>query len=61
LENIFNIIKWMRLIDDQPPELAVSHCGEFRGNDLEVPVHHQLGLRVELLKAIATGFTVGCL
>ena len=38
-------------VDDQPPDLAVSHCGEFCGNDLEVPVRHQLGLRVELLKA----------
>ena len=40
-----------RQVDDQPADLALSHSGEFGGNDLEVPVHRQLGLRVEVVKA----------
>ena len=40
-----------RQVDDQPPDLALPHRGELGGDDLEMPVHRQLGLRVEVLEA----------
>src|SRR5207249_888375 len=40
-----------RQVDDQPPDLAFPHRGQLGGDDLEMPVHCQLGLRVEVLEA----------
>src|SRR5205085_7484008 len=40
-----------RQVDDQPPDLALAHRVQLGGEDFEVPVRRQLGLRVELLKA----------
>ena len=37
-------------IDDQPLDLAFPHRGELGGDDLEVPAHRQLGLRVEVVE-----------
>jgi hypothetical protein len=38
-------------VDDQPPDLALPHFGQLGDDDLEVPVHRQAGLRVEILEA----------
>jgi hypothetical protein len=38
-------------VDDQPLDLALPHFGQLGGDDLEVPVHRQTGLRVETLEA----------
>ena len=38
-------------VDDQPPDLAFPHRGQLGGDDLEMPVHRQLDLRVEVLEA----------
>jgi hypothetical protein len=40
-----------RQVDDQQADLALPHRGEFGGDDLDVPVHRQVGLRVEVAKA----------
>src|SRR6201984_2183387 len=40
-----------RQIDDQSSDLALAHRGQLGGNDLEMPVHRQVGLRVESVKA----------
>src|SRR6516165_11453057 len=40
-----------RQVDDQSPYLAPPHLHQFGGDDLEVPVHRQIGLWVELLEA----------
>jgi hypothetical protein len=40
-----------RQVDDQAPDLALAYRGKLGGDDLDVPVHPQLGLRVELIKA----------
>src|SRR6516162_4225121 len=40
-----------RQVDDQSPDLAPPHLHQFGGDDLEVPVHRQIGLWVELLEA----------
>ena len=40
-----------RQVDDQPPDLALPHRGQLGGDDFEMPVHRQLGLRVEVLEA----------
>ena len=45
----FQMTRWQ--VDDQPPDLAFPHRGQLGGDDLEMPVHRQLGLRVELLEA----------
>ena len=51
MENKFNEIKSVRFIDDQPPDLAIPHRGQLGGDDFEVPVDRELGLRIELLEA----------
>ena len=40
-----------RQVDDQPPDLALPHRGQLGGDDLEMPVHRELGLRVEVVEA----------
>src|SRR5436190_11076391 len=40
-----------RQVDDQPPDRALPHRRQFRGDDLEVPAPRQLGLRVEIVEA----------
>jgi hypothetical protein len=40
-----------RQVNDQPPDLAVPHGGQLGGDDLEMPVDRQLGLRVEVIEA----------
>jgi hypothetical protein len=40
-----------RQVDDQPPDLALPYGGQLGGDDLEVPVHRQLGLRVQSVEA----------
>jgi len=38
-------------VDDQPPDLALPHRGQLGGDDFQVPVHCQLGLRIEFVEA----------
>jgi hypothetical protein len=38
-------------VDDQPSDPALPHGGQLAGDDLEVPVHRELGLRVEIVEA----------
>ena len=45
----FEMARWQ--VDDQPPDLALAHRGQLGGDDLEMPVHRQLGLRVEVVEA----------
>ena len=40
-----------RQVDDQPPDLAGAHRHQFRGDDLDMPVHHELGPRAQLAEA----------
>ena len=40
-----------RQVDSQPPDFALSNVGQFGGDDFKVPVHRQVGLRVEILEA----------
>src|SRR5215831_21225443 len=40
-----------RQVDDQPPDLAFPHRGQLRGDDLEMPVHRELSLWIEILEA----------
>src|SRR5271155_1957354 len=40
-----------RQIDDQPPDLSFSHGGQLGGDDFEVSVCCQAGVRVEVLEA----------
>jgi hypothetical protein len=40
-----------RQIDDQPLDLALTHRGQLGGDDLDMPIHRELGLRVEVIKA----------
>jgi hypothetical protein len=40
-----------RQADDQPPDLSFPHGGQLGGDDLEVPVHRQTGLRIEVVEA----------
>src|SRR5271169_5471774 len=40
-----------RQIDDQPADLSFPHGGQLGGDDFEVPVRCQAGLRVEVLEA----------
>src|SRR3984893_7624573 len=44
----FQMTRWQ--VDDQPPDLAFPHGGQLGGDDLEMPVHRQLGLRIEVLE-----------
>jgi hypothetical protein len=37
-ENTLNIINEIRLIDDQPPDLALVHCHQPGGHDPDMPV-----------------------
>src|SRR5580704_11121101 len=39
-----------RQVNDQSPDPALAHRGQLGGDDLEVPVHRQPGLRVEVLE-----------
>jgi hypothetical protein len=39
-----------RQIDDQPPDPAATHLHQLGGDDLDMPVHRQLGLRIELME-----------
>jgi len=39
-----------RQVDDQPADLAFERCGQFRGDDLEMPAEQKPSLRVELGK-----------
>ena len=41
-----------RHIDDQPPDTAVAHCRQFRGNELVMPVRRKWGARVELAETV---------
>ena len=41
-----------RHIDDQPPDTAVTHCRQFRGNELVMPVRRKWGARVELAETV---------
>jgi hypothetical protein len=50
MENIINIIKDIRLIDDQPPDRAVEHRGQLCGDDFDMPAEREQGARVELAK-----------
>jgi hypothetical protein len=45
----FQMPRWQ--VDDQSPDLAFSHLGQLGGDDFEVPVHRQVGLRVEVVEA----------
>ena len=40
-----------RQVDDQSADLAFAYGGQLGGDDFEVPVHRQGGLRVEILEA----------
>ena len=40
-----------RQIDDQPPDLSFPHRRQLGGNDSEMPVHRQTGLRIEVVEA----------
>src|SRR5215468_3188765 len=40
-----------RQVDDQPADLAFPHRGQLRGDDLEMPVHRELSLWIEILEA----------
>ena len=40
-----------RQVDDQSADLAFSNLGQLGGDDIEVPVHRQVGLPVEVVKA----------
>ena len=47
VENKFNEIKLVRQIDDQPLDLALTHRGQLGGDDLDMPIHRELGLRAD--------------
>jgi hypothetical protein len=47
VENKFNEIKSVRFIDDQPSDLALTHRGQLGGDDLDMPIHRELGLRAD--------------
>jgi hypothetical protein len=40
-----------RQVDDQPADLAFPHRDQLGGDELEMPIRRQLGLRVELVEA----------
>jgi len=40
-----------RQVDDQPADLALPHLHQLGGDDLEMPVQRELGLRVQIGKA----------
>jgi hypothetical protein len=40
-----------RQVNNQPPDPAFAHRGQFGGDDLKVPVHRELGLRVQIVEA----------
>jgi hypothetical protein len=42
-----------RQIDDQPADLSLEHCRQFRGDDLEMPAEQKRCLRVQLGKCPA--------
>jgi len=44
-----------RQIDDQPADLALAHRGQLGGDDLDMPIHRQLGLRIEVMEAVRDG------
>jgi hypothetical protein len=50
VENKLNEIKFVRFIDDQPPDPAFPHIGQLGGDDLDMPVHRELSLRVEVME-----------
>ena len=41
----------VRHIDDQPADLALPHLHQLGGDDLEMPIHRQAGLLVQIGKA----------
>jgi hypothetical protein len=41
----------VRHIDDQSPDLSFAYGSQLGGDDFEVPVHRQVGLRIEVLEA----------
>jgi hypothetical protein len=41
-----------RHVDDQPPDTAVTHCRQFRGNELVMPARREEGARVELAETV---------
>jgi len=45
----FEVARWQ--IDDEAADLALLHRGQRGGDDLEMPIHCQLGLRIELVEA----------
>jgi hypothetical protein len=40
-----------RYVDDEAPDLAFAYRRELRGDDPEMPVRREIGLRVELDKS----------
>jgi len=52
VENTLNDFNALRLIDDQPPDLASVHRGQLCRDDFDVPVHRQRHERVELAEAL---------
>src|SRR5690349_6579931 len=40
-----------RQINDQSSDLALAHGGQLCGDDLQMPIHRELGLRVEIVEA----------
>jgi hypothetical protein len=51
VENTFNDFSNIRLIDDQPADLAGAQRHQFRGDDLDVPVYRELAPRAQLAQA----------
>jgi hypothetical protein len=45
-ENTLHIIKDIRLIDYQSPNLTLAHRSQFCGNNVEMPVERELRLRI---------------
>jgi len=41
-----------RQVDHEATDPALAHRSELGGDDFEVPVHRQLGLRVEIMEAV---------
>src|SRR5271163_4741160 len=41
-----------RHVDDQPPDTALAHCRQFRGDELVMPVRREWGPRVELAETV---------
>jgi hypothetical protein len=40
-----------RDVDDEPANFTLSHCVELSGHHLNVPIHMEVSLRIELIEA----------